>query len=292
MVTVTRLPDGQVSGRAETWRTSAGEGRVRLWARDGTLVGEIKLGGNALNDDPLTLLSQARAGAPGVELLPDTTVGDRRVHVIRLAPPTPGGSGPGAHVLHRRQDVPARTDPVRPHGDGCTGGSARHAPTGQAGGIRPRNWRQRGHERHNDSMAHPGRPLIVGGGIAGLSLAVAPRRRGFPRSWSSAARAARSWRGRVSDSCRWATASPMASPGSSRRASRSPSRVVWPASASASRASGAGAGVPGRPRAAWVAEQSRTANRAWLLPAVRDGVPRERGDGMLRERYAPLVAAP
>ena len=48
-----------------------------------------------------------------------------------------------------------------------------------------------------------------------------------------------------------------------------------------------------RPRAAWVAEQSRIANRAWLLPpAVRDGVLRERGDGMLRERYAPLVAAP
>jgi hypothetical protein len=93
MVTVTRLPDGEVSGRAETWRTSAGDGRVRLWARDGTLVGELKLGGKALNDDPLTLLSQARAGAPGVELLPDATVGDRRVHVIRLAP-THAGEDP------------------------------------------------------------------------------------------------------------------------------------------------------------------------------------------------------
>jgi hypothetical protein len=61
-------------------------------------------------------------------------------------------------------------------------------------------------------------------------------------------------------------------------------RSCWPSWRSSRRGAG---------RAAWVAEQSRIANRAWLLPpAVRDGVLRERGDGMLRERYAPLVAAP
>ena len=48
-----------------------------------------------------------------------------------------------------------------------------------------------------------------------------------------------------------------------------------------------------RPRVEWVQEQSRIAARAWVLPPeVRDQALRERGDQMLRDRYAPLVAAP
>jgi 2-polyprenyl-6-methoxyphenol hydroxylase-like FAD-dependent oxidoreductase len=48
-----------------------------------------------------------------------------------------------------------------------------------------------------------------------------------------------------------------------------------------------------RPRVNWVQTQSLAAARAWgLPPAVRDGVLRERGDQMLRERYWPLRANP
>jgi 2-polyprenyl-6-methoxyphenol hydroxylase-like FAD-dependent oxidoreductase len=48
-----------------------------------------------------------------------------------------------------------------------------------------------------------------------------------------------------------------------------------------------------RPRVEWIQDQSLAAAQAWgLPPAVRDGVLRERGDQMLRERYEPLRAEP
>src|SRR5262249_53697163 len=48
-----------------------------------------------------------------------------------------------------------------------------------------------------------------------------------------------------------------------------------------------------RPRTDWVQEQSRAALRAWLWPPdVRDAALRERGDELLRARYAPLRPAP
>src|SRR5581483_12077948 len=48
-----------------------------------------------------------------------------------------------------------------------------------------------------------------------------------------------------------------------------------------------------RPRTDWVQEQSRAALAAWLLPAAaRDAALRERGDALLRARYAPLLPAP
>jgi FAD-dependent urate hydroxylase len=48
-----------------------------------------------------------------------------------------------------------------------------------------------------------------------------------------------------------------------------------------------------RPRVAWIQDQSLSAARAWgMPPAVRDGVLRQHGDQMLRERYEPLRAEP
>lgn len=48
-----------------------------------------------------------------------------------------------------------------------------------------------------------------------------------------------------------------------------------------------------RPRTDWVQEQSRAALAAWLLPpAVRDAALHERGDQMMRARFAPLRPAP
>jgi FAD-dependent urate hydroxylase len=48
-----------------------------------------------------------------------------------------------------------------------------------------------------------------------------------------------------------------------------------------------------RPRTDWVQAQSRAALAAWLLPpAVRDAALRERGDPLMRARYAPLRPAP
>jgi FAD-dependent urate hydroxylase len=48
-----------------------------------------------------------------------------------------------------------------------------------------------------------------------------------------------------------------------------------------------------RPRVEWIQDQSLAAAQAWgLPPAIRDGVLRERGDQMLRERYEPLQAEP
>lgn len=48
-----------------------------------------------------------------------------------------------------------------------------------------------------------------------------------------------------------------------------------------------------KPRTDWVREQSRAALKAWLLPPpIRDAALRERGDQMMRARYAPLLAAP
>jgi 2-polyprenyl-6-methoxyphenol hydroxylase-like FAD-dependent oxidoreductase len=48
-----------------------------------------------------------------------------------------------------------------------------------------------------------------------------------------------------------------------------------------------------RPRTDWVQEQSRAALQAWLWPPdVRDAALRERGDELLRARYAPLRPAP
>ncbi len=48
-----------------------------------------------------------------------------------------------------------------------------------------------------------------------------------------------------------------------------------------------------RPRADWVQEQSRNAARGWVLtPAARNAALRERGDGMFRDRYQPLIPVP
>jgi 2-polyprenyl-6-methoxyphenol hydroxylase-like FAD-dependent oxidoreductase len=48
-----------------------------------------------------------------------------------------------------------------------------------------------------------------------------------------------------------------------------------------------------RSRTDWVQEQSRAALAAWLLPpSVRDAALRERGDQLMRARYAPLRPAP
>lgn len=48
-----------------------------------------------------------------------------------------------------------------------------------------------------------------------------------------------------------------------------------------------------RPRTDWVRDQSRAALNAWLLPATaRDTALRERGDQIMRARYAPLLAEP
>ena len=47
------------------------------------------------------------------------------------------------------------------------------------------------------------------------------------------------------------------------------------------------------PTATWVQEQSRIAAKAWVLPPeVRNAALRERGDQLLRDRYAPLIATP
>lgn len=90
MITVTRQPGEPPSRRVETWRDAAGAGRFRVLSRDGRPGVAMPFGGGGLNDDPLSLLSHAREGAPGVALLPDTTIGDRQVHVIRLAPTRAG----------------------------------------------------------------------------------------------------------------------------------------------------------------------------------------------------------
>jgi 2-polyprenyl-6-methoxyphenol hydroxylase-like FAD-dependent oxidoreductase len=48
-----------------------------------------------------------------------------------------------------------------------------------------------------------------------------------------------------------------------------------------------------RPRVDWVHQQSRVAERAWMLPpATRDATLRERGDQLLQDRYRPLLAHP
>jgi FAD-dependent urate hydroxylase len=48
-----------------------------------------------------------------------------------------------------------------------------------------------------------------------------------------------------------------------------------------------------RPRTDWVQEQSQAALAAWLLPAgIRDATLRERGDQMMRSRFAPLRSEP
>jgi 2-polyprenyl-6-methoxyphenol hydroxylase-like FAD-dependent oxidoreductase len=48
-----------------------------------------------------------------------------------------------------------------------------------------------------------------------------------------------------------------------------------------------------KPRTDWVREQSRAALNAWLLPpATRDAALRQRGEEMMRARYAPLLAPP
>jgi FAD-dependent urate hydroxylase len=48
-----------------------------------------------------------------------------------------------------------------------------------------------------------------------------------------------------------------------------------------------------RPRVDWVQQQSRIVGQSVLLPpGVRDGVLRERGETMFKERYAPLLAPP
>jgi 2-polyprenyl-6-methoxyphenol hydroxylase-like FAD-dependent oxidoreductase len=48
-----------------------------------------------------------------------------------------------------------------------------------------------------------------------------------------------------------------------------------------------------RPRVDWVQNQSRILGQSVLLPpAVRDGVLRERGERMFKERYAPLIPPP
>jgi 2-polyprenyl-6-methoxyphenol hydroxylase-like FAD-dependent oxidoreductase len=48
-----------------------------------------------------------------------------------------------------------------------------------------------------------------------------------------------------------------------------------------------------RPRVEWVQEQSRIAERAFLLPPQsRNAALRERGDEMLRARYRPLIPEP
>jgi FAD-dependent urate hydroxylase len=48
-----------------------------------------------------------------------------------------------------------------------------------------------------------------------------------------------------------------------------------------------------RSRTDWVQEQSRAALAAWLLPpSIRDAALRERGDQLMRARYAPLRPAP
>lgn len=47
------------------------------------------------------------------------------------------------------------------------------------------------------------------------------------------------------------------------------------------------------PRARWVQEQSRTAEKAWFLPpALRNATLRERGDQIFRDRYQPLIPMP
>jgi hypothetical protein len=123
LVTVT-----QGGGHAETWRARNGDERVLLYDAGGAVTGELALHGgeslswnaeddtlyrtrsSALDDDPLTLLSRAKAGAPGVTQRPDTTVRGIPVHVIALAATTAGGDPAPERVYY----VDARTFlPVR-----------------------------------------------------------------------------------------------------------------------------------------------------------------------------------
>jgi hypothetical protein len=115
-------------GRAETWRAPDGDERVVLYDADGALTGELALHGGeslswnaaddtlyrtrstALGDDPLTLLSRAKAGAPGVTQRPDATVRGIPVHVIALAATTAGGDAAPERVYYvdRRTSLPVR----------------------------------------------------------------------------------------------------------------------------------------------------------------------------------------
>jgi hypothetical protein len=107
-VTVTRTPDGRVAGRGESWRAPDGDRRTLLYSADGKLAGEVairdgeslswtagqdrvyRVAGTPLDDDPLGLLAEARAGEEGVTRRPDTTVRGIRVHVVALAPTRAG----------------------------------------------------------------------------------------------------------------------------------------------------------------------------------------------------------
>lgn len=95
-------------GRAETWRAPDGDQRTVLYDADGAVIAELVLRDGryatwnaaedtisrgrdtSLDDDPLTLLGQARAGRPGVTQRADTTVQGIPVHVIALEPTTAG----------------------------------------------------------------------------------------------------------------------------------------------------------------------------------------------------------
>ncbi len=127
MVTETTGPDGSVS-RAEIWRAPNGDRRIVLRRGDGRVVGEISLQGavslswnaednvidrsrnSGADDDPLSLLSRARDGEPGVSERPDASVDGRPVHVVALAAGRFGGDSAPERVyyLDARTFLPVR----------------------------------------------------------------------------------------------------------------------------------------------------------------------------------------
>jgi hypothetical protein len=129
-VTVTRPPDGGPANRAESWRAPDGDRRTLLYAADGKLTGEVtvrdgeslawtaegnevvRISNSGLDDDPLGLLSRARAGEEGVSRRADTTVRGIPVHVVVLAP-TRAGQDPvpeRVYYLDRKTFLPVRIE--------------------------------------------------------------------------------------------------------------------------------------------------------------------------------------
>jgi hypothetical protein len=106
-VTITRRT-GEAASKAESWRAPDGDQRHVVRAASGEIVAELalrddeslswdakddilyKTANTALEDDPLTLLSQARAGHAGFTQLEDATVRGIAVHVIALGPKVAG----------------------------------------------------------------------------------------------------------------------------------------------------------------------------------------------------------